>query len=191
MAGTAFLKAKVAPQYQADYAKVKVLSPKMLTAEQLCAAGPDVAVASFAGLFAKDRVGTRADLAGLGLPTYASAVDCPEENPAGRTPFDLLFQDYANYGRISHVEDRAKKLIADQRKVLGEAARLKADLKGTSSVVWLYSIFEGAPYVAGKGGIPSEVSRLTGVRNIFDDVEEQWPQLSWEAVAQREPDIIV
>ncbi|HEX2317317.1 MAG TPA: ABC transporter substrate-binding protein [Thermomonospora sp.] len=191
MAGTAFRKAEISPPYRADYGKVPVLSAKMLTAEGLRAANPDVAVASFTAMFTKDRVGTREELRGIGLPTYVSAVDCPKDGPAGATPFDLLFRDYRNYGHIFGVSDRANRLVAEQRKVLDEAARLRRNLKGSPSVAYVYSVFNGTPYVAGKGGIPSEISRLTGVRNVFDDVGEQWPQVTWEAVAQRRPDVIV
>ncbi|MFC9975716.1 ABC transporter substrate-binding protein [Spirillospora sp. NPDC127200] len=191
MAGTAFLKAEISPPYRADYRKVPVLSAKALTAEALRNADPDVAVASFTSLFTKDRAGTRAELHRLGLPTYVSAVDCPKDNTAGLTPFDLLFQDYQNYGRVFGVTDRATRLVAEQRKALDEAARLKRELKGPVSVAYVYSVFNGTPYVAGKGGIPSEISRLTGVRNVFDDVGEQWPQVTWEAVAERRPDVIV
>lgn len=47
------------------------------------------------------------------------------------------------------------------------------------------------PYVAGGSGLPSEMSRIVGARNVFDDVDEDWPEVSWEEVAERDPDIIV
>lgn len=191
MAGSAFRKTEIAAPYREDYAEVPVLSAKALTGERLRAATPDVVVSSFAGLLTKDRAGTPEELAELDLPAYVSAVDCPADNAPDATPFDLLFQDYRAYGRVFGVQDRAEKLIADQRAALDDAARLKDELDGAPTVAWVYSVFEGGPYVAGKGGIPSEIGRLTGVRNAFDDVDEQWPQVSWEAIADREPDVIV
>lgn len=38
---------------------------------------------------------------------------------------------------------------------------------------------------------PGAISDITGVVNAFGDVDEQWPGVSWEAIADREPDIIV
>ncbi|CAL9664522.1 hypothetical protein SUDANB15_07128 [Streptomyces sp. enrichment culture] len=191
MAGTANLKTKIAEEYQDAYAEVPVLNPKILTGEQLRAATPDFVVASFDDLYAKDRVGTREELAGLGLPSYVSAVECPKQNAPGKTPFDLLFDDYENYGRIFGVEDRAAKLVAEQRAVVDEAAATAEEVEGEPTVVWLYSVYDGLPYVAGKGGLPSEMSRLVGARNAFDDIAEEWPEVSWEQVADRDPDFIV
>lgn len=191
MAGTSYLKTSIAPRYRSDYKKVPVLSPKALTSEQLRAANPDLAVASFAELYSKDRVGTREELKDSGLPSYVSAVDCPRHNKPGMTPFDLLFKDYENLGRMFRTEHRAQELIDRQKKEVQQAASVRKNVKDKPSVVWIYSVFEGAPYVAGKGGLPSEMSRLVGAKNAFDDVNEQWPEVSWEAVADRDPDLIV
>ncbi|WP_377287326.1 ABC transporter substrate-binding protein [Planomonospora corallina] len=191
MAGTSNLKTKVAPRYRAAYDSVPVLSPKILTAEQLRAATPDLVVSSFTALYTKDRVGTREELDRLGLPSYVSAVDCPEAAEHGLTPFDLLARDYENLGKIFGVEDRAAELVAAQRAALDRAARTGEDVAGEPTVVWLYSVYAGLPYVAGKGGMPSAMSELTGVRNAFDDVAEDWPEASWEEIARRDPDIIV
>ncbi|MFF8102391.1 ABC transporter substrate-binding protein [Streptomyces sp. NPDC016640] len=191
MAGTANLKTKIAKEYREAYAQVPVLSPKVLTGEQLRAAAPDIVIASFDDLYAKDRVGTREELAELELPSYVSAVECPKHNAPDKTPFDLLFGDYENYGRIFGVEDRAAELVAEQRAVVGKAAETGKRVEGEPTVVWLYSVYNGLPYVAGKSGLPSEMSRLVGARNAFDDVAEEWPEVSWEQIADRDPDFIV
>lgn len=211
MVGTSNLKTRVAPRYRAAYEKVPVLSPTTLTGEQLRAARPDLVVSSFKALYTQDKVGTREELAGLGLPSYVSAVECPgESTPAaegaagadsagdgvgdgvgGAAPFELLFQDYQNLGEILGVRDRAERLVARQRKVLREAAELRRDVSGEPTVVWLYSTINGLPYVAGAGGMPSAMSRLVGAKNAFDDVPEQWPEVSWEQIVQRDPDFLV
>ncbi|MET8676732.1 ABC transporter substrate-binding protein [Streptomyces sp. NPDC004647] len=191
MVGTSNLKTKIAPKYRAAYDTVPVLSPKVLTGEQLRAAAPDLAVSSFTDLYTKDRVGTREELRELGLPSFVSAVDCPEVNKPDTTPFERLFQDYESLGRIFHVEDRASALVSEQRKATAQATKAREELEGQPSVVWLYSTFKGIPYVAGKGGMPSDMSRLIGARNAFDDVNEEWPEVSWEEIAQRDPDVIV
>ncbi|MEG3626813.1 ABC transporter substrate-binding protein [Streptomyces poriticola] len=191
MAGTAYLKTKVAEEYQDAYARVPVLSPDILTGEQLRAATPDLVVGSFEDHYSKDRVGTREELAELDLPTYVSAVDCPEHGDPDKTPFDLLFDDYRNYGTVFGVEDRAAELVDEQRAVVEEAAGTAEKVTGEPTVVWLYSIYDNKPYVAGKGGLPSEMSRLVGAKNAFDDVDEEWPEVSWEQIADRDPDFIV
>ncbi|MEU9375304.1 ABC transporter substrate-binding protein [Streptomyces sp. NPDC048255] len=207
MAGTANLKTKIPPQYQDSYAKVPVLAPKIATSEQLRAATPDFVVAGSTDLFTKDRAGTREELGALKVPTFVSAVDCPTQNEPGRTAFDLLFADYENLGKVFGAEERAGKLAAEQRAAVakaGENAGEKAaegagekaggngaQAKDQPTVVYLYSVFNGMPYVAGGSGLPSEMSRIVGAKNAFDDVNEDWPEVSWEEVAKRDPDFIV
>jgi iron complex transport system substrate-binding protein len=191
MAGTANLKTKVAPEYQEAYDTVPVLSPKLLTGEQLRAATPDFVIASFPAQFTADRVGTRDELTELGLPSFVSAVSCPDDNKAGMSPFDLLFSDYEALGRIFGVEDRAEALVDEQRAAVAKAEKIGEDVSGEPTVLWLYSTFNGTPYVAGGTGVPTAMSATVGAKNAFDDVSEDWPEVSWERIAERDPDVIV
>lgn len=194
MAGTANLKTKIPAPYQAAYAKVPVIAPKIATGEQLRSATPDFVVSGSTDLFTKDRAGTREELDALKVPTFVSAVDCPGQNPAGRTPFELLFSDYENLGKVFGAEERAGKLVAAQRTAVAKAGENASKVPGGNeqpTVVYLYSVFNGMPYVAGRTGLPSEMSRIVGAKNAFDDVDEDWPEVSWEEVAKRDPDFIV
>ncbi|WP_438319547.1 ABC transporter substrate-binding protein (plasmid) [Streptomyces sp. HUAS TT3] len=194
MAGTANLKTKIPAQYETAYAKVPVIAPKIANGEQLRAATPDFVVAASSDLFTKDRAGTREELAALKVPTFVSAVDCPQQNPPGRNPFELLFSDYENLGRVFGAEERAARLASDQRAAVARAGANAAKTgRGADqpTVVYLYSVFNGMPYVAGRTGLPSEMSRIVGARNAFDDIAEDWPEVTWEEVAERDPDVIV
>ncbi|MEV4945547.1 ABC transporter substrate-binding protein [Streptomyces sp. NPDC053755] len=196
MAGTANLKTKIPAQYRAAYDSVPVIAPKIATSEQLRSAVPDFVVASSADLLTADRAGTRDELGALKVPTFVSAVDCPERNPAGTTPFELLFSDYENLGRVFGVEKRAAELAAGQRAAVARARQEAPTTTPPASVdrptvVFLYSVFNGMPYVAGGTGLPSEMSGVVGARNAFDDVKEDWPEVTWEEVARRDPDVIV
>ncbi len=191
MVGTSNLKSQIAPEYRAAYDEIPVISPDIPTAEQLREAAPDLVVSSFSEHFTRDRVGTREELADLGLPSYVSAVDCPGANAAELTSFDRLFTDYESLGRIFGVENRAEGLVAEQRQATEEAAAAGATLTEETSVVWLYSVYNDVPYVAGRGGMPDAMGTLAGLTNAFDDVDELWPEVSWEEVAARNPDVIV
>ncbi|MGW5847921.1 ABC transporter substrate-binding protein [Streptomyces sp. NPDC055254] len=194
MAGTANLKTKIPAQYQDAYATVPVIAPKIATAEQVRSATPDFVVAGSADLYTKDRAGTREELGTLKVPTFVSAVDCPQHDGTGKTPFELLFSDYEQLGRVFGAEERAAELARRQRAAVTSAGETGAKVAGTGkqpTVVYLYSVFNGMPYVAGRTGLPSEMSRIVGARNAFDDVNEDWPEVSWEEVAKRDPDFIV
>lgn len=188
MAGTANLKSKVSPKYAEAYAKIPVLSPKILTSEPLRAANPDVVVSSFREHFTPDRAGTRDELAELGVPSYVSAVNCPD----GTTPpFERLFRDYENFGKFLGVSDRANQLVSEQRAAVAEVQAAGAKRQQGLKVLWLYSVFKDVPYVAGRDGMPSQMSKLAGTVNVFDDVAQEWPEVSWEEIARRDPDVIV
>ncbi|MFC9389238.1 ABC transporter substrate-binding protein [Streptomyces venezuelae] len=194
MAGTANLKTKIPAPYRAAYAKIPVIAPKIATGEQLRAATPDFVVAGSADLYTADRAGTREELAELKVPTFVSAVDCPQHNPPGTTPFELLFSDYENLGKLFGAEERAHKLATAQRAAVAKAGTNTATThpgEDRPTVVFLYSVFNGMPYVAGGTSLPSEMSRIVGAKNAFDDVAEDWPEVSWEEVARRDPDVIV
>jgi iron complex transport system substrate-binding protein len=190
MVGTANLKTTVAPEYRAAYGSVPVLNPKLLSGEQLRAATPDFVVASFPAQYTADRVGTREELAELGLPSFVSAVSCPDDNEPDMTPFDLLFADYEALGRIFGIEDRATALADEQRAAVAKGSS-GASTSGEPTVLWLYSTFNGTPYVAGGTGMPTAMSAAVGAKNAFDDIGEDWPEVSWERIAERDPDVIV
>ena len=48
-----------------------------------------------------------------------------------------------------------------------------------------------APYFAGCCGSPGVITDAVGARNIFVDTTEEWPQVSWEVIAERDPDVLV
>lgn len=191
MAGTANLKTKIPATYQDAYAKIPVIAPKIATSEQVRAATPDFVMAASADLYTQDRAGTREELGALKVPTFVSAVDCPQQNKPGKTPFELLFSDYEQLGKAFGSEARAAELIREQRAAVARAGEGGAKITDPPTVVFLYSIFNGMPYVAGKTSLPSEMSRIVGAKNAFDDVNEDWPEVSWEEVAKRDPDVIV
>ncbi|MFG2993488.1 ABC transporter substrate-binding protein [Streptomyces sp. NPDC048257] len=195
LAGTANLKTKIPAQYRDAYAKVPVIAPKIATSEQLRSAAPDFVVAGSSDLYTKDRAGTREELQALEVPAFVSAVDCPQQNEAGKSPFELLFSDYEQLGKVFGSQERAGRLAREQRAAVteagGNAARAAVPGGGRPTVVYLYSVFNGMPYVAGRTGLPSEMSRIVGAQNAFDDVDEDWPEVSWEEVARRNPDFVV
>ncbi|MGK5637137.1 ABC transporter substrate-binding protein [Streptomyces sp. URMC 126] len=194
MAGTANIKTKIPDRYATAYAKVPVIAPKIATGEQLRSANPDFVLAGSADLFTKDRAGTREELAALKVPTFVSAVDCPQHRRGGTSPFELLFSDYENLGKVFGAERRAGRLAAEQRAAVAKARDTASRTTRNAdrpTVVYLYSVFNGTPYVAGGTGLPSEMSRIVGAKNVFDDVKEDWPEVSWEEIAKRNPDVIV
>ncbi|MFV0336229.1 MAG: ABC transporter substrate-binding protein [Tropicimonas sp.] len=191
MAGSTQLKTQIAEQYRADWEKVPQLTRDQPTAEIVRAVEPDLLVAYSGYFYTNQRVGSREELAALGVGSYISAVSCPEHNAPGMTSFDLLALDFTNLGRLMGTEEQVAGIVAAQEQAIEAASEIELTSDEPIRVLWLYSVFEGTPYVAGGPSIPGTISEVTGVANVFADVDEQWPSVSWEAIADREPDIIV
>jgi iron complex transport system substrate-binding protein len=188
--GTALKVGPVAEEYRSDYETIPLLNPRELTAEQLRVANPDFVASAVTTEFTRDRVGPRDELAALGVPSYVSTADCPKYHPDS-TSFERLFLDYANYGRIFGVPDRAADLIREQREVIAQAERAGTTRTTRPTVAYLYSVYDGVVYVAGNTGIPADMSRVLGLTNVFEDLDSDWPETSWEQVAARNPSVIV
>ncbi len=35
------------------------------------------------------------------------------------------------------------------------------------------------------------ITEAVGAKNVFDDTQDEWPQINWETVADRDPDVLV
>nr|WP_253272705.1 ABC transporter substrate-binding protein [Arsenicicoccus sp. oral taxon 190] len=105
-------------------------------------------------------------------------------------PIEAQLTDYRNLGRLFGVQARADQLVAEQRAAVAEARRHRPTGE-PPRLLWIYSAYDGQPYVAGKAGLASAMSRVFGAVNVFDDVDDKWPEVQWEQLAARNPDLIV
>lgn len=163
--------------------------------EAVLAKEPDLAVATWRADLPGEGASTIADLARLGLPVYMSPEECakaPDGAGDGRRDrpmtMDMVYQQIDELGRIMGVPERGTQLVAQVRK---EMSDLGADQAGKGKRVAFWFADSEAPYVAGGVGAPEITAKALGMRNVFDDSSEEWPQVSWEAFAQRDPDLLV
>ncbi|MGP6173890.1 ABC transporter substrate-binding protein [Corynebacterium sp. A21] len=188
MAGTSHLKDAVLPAHQREFESIPVLSDSIATAEQIRNADADFIYAPFASVFTADQSGTRQEWADLGVRTFLTNTQCPDHaDNAGKSYFELLEKDFQQLGVLFDAEDNAAELIDHQRQTVAAAGEIEAG----KTVAFLYSVYEGAPYIAGGSGIAQEMSELLGLENVFADVPEEWPEISWEAIAEADPDYLV
>jgi iron complex transport system substrate-binding protein len=189
MVGSAYKIAPPLPGLESAFNSVPLLTEQSLSAESLREALPDFTYSTLGSFYSTDGVGTRQELLDLGVPSYVSETGCPDGDPVAAS-FTGLFDEYRALGDVFEVEDAAESLVATQQQVLDAAgADHPAD---PPTIAWFYSTYNGVPIVAGAGGMPSAISEAVGAENAFDDVSSStWPEMSWEQIAQRDPDIIV
>ncbi|SFS82585.1 iron complex transport system substrate-binding protein [Saccharopolyspora flava] len=191
MVGTATWTDPVDPALAADNARVPRLSDNNPSFESVLATEPDAVLGAYRAVFTDEGVASRERFAELGVPTYLSPSNCqPEEAPLSEpVELDDIYREVREIAAIFDVADRGEALVAQLQQRVA-AARAKAVAAPDTSVLFWFARTE-SPYVAGSTGSPAIMTRALGVRNAYDDVTSMWPQVSWEDVLAREPDLLV
>ena len=191
--GTGYETDEVPADISAPYGKIPMLSArgKEITHEALLEVQPDFVYSSFASFFNSTQSGERDALHDLGVPTYLTEFDCVSHAAVETASFETLFEEYRDLARIFGVPSAGERLVAEQQAVIDDGLRTARRNTGTPTVMWFYSTYAGTPWAAGTGGLPQHISELVGVKNIFDDASTKWPEVSWDEVAARNPDVIV
>ncbi|EPD71037.1 hypothetical protein HMPREF1219_00333 [Corynebacterium pyruviciproducens ATCC BAA-1742] len=167
---------------------LKEISPSVPNSEQLRDADTDFILTPFKESWTPDSAGAREEWQKLEVGTYQSNTECADYGDnAGKTRFELIQKDLTELGKFFGREKEAQALIEEQNAALAGAAKAP---EGTTFML-LYSSIGGAPYVAGGSSIVTEMGERSGMTNVFADVKEEWPQVSWEAVAEKDPDVII
>lgn len=192
MVGTATWTDPVRENLAQDNAKVPQLADNKPSLETVLDTEPDFVSASFAGTLGPGGVADRDQFESLGVPTYLAPSDCVGKvsvnaDGARTEPFtmDAIYGEIRDLARIFDVTERGEDLIADLERRM-QASRLRAD---ADLAYWFSDI--RAPYFAGCCGSPGVITDAVGARNIFVDTTEEWPQVSWEVIGDRDPDVLV
>lgn len=184
LVGTAFSDGPMPDWLRQD---VPVLAEKVPAQEVVLAEKPDFVFAGWESNFSADGAGERDELAQLGIDTYVSPAAClePEYQPDPLT-FDHVFDYIQQVGNLLGVPQRAADLVEEQRQALAQVKPSEADL----TALW-YSSGSDTPFVGGGIGAPQMVMDAAGLENIMADVHESWASASWEAIAAKNPDVLV
>ncbi len=86
------------------------------------------------------------------------------------------------------VDARGDQLVAALKERVRKATA-DVDASDVSHMYW-FANFQ-SPYLAGCCGAPGAITPAVGAKNGFADTDDEWPQVNWETVADRDPDVIV
>lgn len=196
MAGTATWTDPVMKGLEKANAGVPRLADDMPSLETVLGAEPDFVAASFASTLGTGGVATRERFAELGVPAYLSPSDCAGKDNSGdgdgvRTEpltMDTVYGEVRDLARLFGVERRGERLVADLKSRVDRATS-GIDASGVTLMYWFAN--STSPYLAGCCGAPGVITRAVGARNAMDDTHQEWPQVGWETVADRDPDVLV
>ncbi|MFV2196797.1 ABC transporter substrate-binding protein [Nocardiopsis sp. LOL_012] len=165
--------------------------------EAVLEAEPDFVTASFESTLGTGGVATREQFEELGVGTYVSPSDCAagKDNDSGgdgsrseALTLDTVYGEVRDLARIFGVAERGEELVAELEQRV-EAATDGLDATDVTVMYWFAN--SESPYLAGCCGAPGIITRAVGAENAFDDTHDEWPQINWETVADRDPDVIV
>ncbi|WP_017578712.1 ABC transporter substrate-binding protein [Nocardiopsis valliformis] len=165
--------------------------------ERVLEAEPDFVTASFVSTLGTGGVASREQFEELGVSTYVSPTDCDagKDNSSGgdgsrseQLTLDAVYGEIRDLALVFDVEERGEELVGELQERVEEATR-DLDASDVSLMYWFAN--SEAPYLAGCCGAPGAITRAIGAENAFDDTHDEWPQINWETVADRDPDVIV
>lgn len=166
------------------------LSSKYPSKEVLIGADADF---FFAGWNYGMKVGgevTPETLAPFGIQVYELTESCIHIGEKSAVSMDDMYIDLLNLGRIFDVSETAETLVAGYRAELDTFLAGLAPLE-TAPRVFVYDSGDDAPFTAGRYGMPNALIEAAGGTNIMNDFEKSWGTVGWEAVIERNPEVIV
>ncbi|MFD9442556.1 ABC transporter substrate-binding protein [Streptomyces sp. NPDC060006] len=196
MAGSATWTDPVLKGLEKANATVERIADNNPSFERVLDADPDFVAASFVSTLGKGGVATRQQFDKLGVPTYVSPSDCEgKDNAAGgdgareqALDIDTVYGEVRDLAEVFGVEKRGERLVADLRQRVKKATA-GVDASDVTLLYWFAN--SDSPYMAGCCGAPGIITRALGAKNVFDDTRDEWPQINWETVADRDPDVLV
>ncbi|WP_430593467.1 ABC transporter substrate-binding protein [Humidisolicoccus flavus] len=182
--GVAFQDGPV-PESLGTIPELNVIDPKMPGAEAVLGLEPDFIFAGWESAFAADAIGTRQELADLGVRSYVWPAACMTE---GSVPESVSFDDIgAAITEVAELFDvDAASVLADQAAAL-DSVTVNDD--GLSALWW--SSGTDTPYVGAGGGAPELMMETVGLRNIASELPGGWSPYGWESVIAANPDVLV
>ncbi|WP_338607913.1 ABC transporter substrate-binding protein [Pelagibacterium nitratireducens] len=185
MAGTSYMaNLTISPDYADAYAEVPIIAPLVATTEELIEAEADFVYAGYPDGFSESRH-TRDQLHDLGMKTRLNTEGC-NLGPFG---FAELFAEIGSVASIFGVPDRGAALIEE---LSGRLDAVTRDLEGVEPIsVFIYNGGDTTPNAVLGHTLLSQAVAAAGGENIFADVANRYGQVSWEQIAEREPEFIV
>lgn len=167
--------------------ELPVIAERVPSFEAVAALDPDAILAGWESNLSADGAGDRATWAGLGVATWVSPSACrdPHLQPVKLT-FDDVFAEITLLGSVLGEPDAAAQLVTAQRAALAELGTVT----GGPRALW-YSSGSDTPFVGAGIGAPQLIMETAGLTNIAADVHDTWTSMSWEEVAERDPEVIV
>ncbi|MFD6897121.1 ABC transporter substrate-binding protein [Rhodococcus sp. NPDC060086] len=197
MVGTATWTDPVRENLAAENEKVPRLADNNPSFEVVLDTEPDFVSASFGGTLGEGGVATSEQFEQIGVPSYLSPTDCDgkdddsvnsDGNRTEPLTMESVYKEIRELAAIFDVAERGEDFVAELEQRY-EVAAGEIDASGASLAYWFADT--ATPYVAGCCGSSGIITDSVGAKNVFDDTTNEWPQVSWESILDRDPTALV
>lgn len=129
-------------------------------------------------------------LGAFDIKVYELTESCIHISEKGKASMDDMYNDILNLGAIFDKKDKAAELVEDYK---AELASFTSELEtGEDPLrVFVYDSGEDTPFTAGLYAMPTALIEAAGGTNIMNDFDKSWGTVAWEAVVERNPEVIV
>lgn len=176
-----------AKDYDENIQKLPVLadgygSACVPTLETIIDVEPDFVYGTAFAFNADYGIAAQKDFDKLGINTYVTKGTYDEI-----VTIDDVYEDIMNIGKIFSKEEKAIEVVEEMKKEITKYEEKKSEpLK-----VFVYDSGVEKSNTAGKNALITSLIEIVGGKNIFDNIEKQFTSVSWEAIAEANPDVIV
>lgn len=202
--GTSVWFGELPPEMKSKGAELTRLADNAPGFEVVAAQKPELVLAQYSWhVGPQGEVATREQFEALGIRTWISPADCTgkavtaaSNGDGARTqPYtlDTVLAEITRLADIFDVSERGEALKNNLQARIAHVQKLSgAQTSQPLKVVFWFSSprLKGDPWVAGNDGAPGWISKTLGLQNIIHSSEE-WPAVTWEHIAQSQPDLIV
>lgn len=122
--------------------------------------------------------GWRDRLRSVGIPVYAASIEDTAD----------VFRMFDRLGELLGIPRAADRLAGELRDSLTAVAAARPP--GPRPTV-LFTLLGSPPRTAGPGTFVAQILEVAGGRLAFPELDERWPEISLEAVVERQPDVLV
>lgn len=164
------------PETAVEIEKIGGFSAKTISVEKIMSLEPDLVFAD------QSRHGAIIDI----LENYGIIVVA-----TNATSIEDCYSVIELVGRATGNLELSLDLIKSMRSRVGRVTEVTGDIPMDQRPRVFWEVFDAPLMTAGPATFIGQLIELAGGTNIFSDVEESWPQISHEALLERNPEVLM
>lgn len=104
---------------------------------------------------------------------------------------DELYLSIELVAKVTAVADRGEELLSSMKQRIAAVEEVVSSVAEEDRIKIYYEVYSDPLMTGGKKAFVNEIITLAGGLNIFGEIDESYPQISAEVVAERMPDMIL